>query len=204
MAVRSVPRTVSRPAAHPWRALAALVRGARRARHLDPEAMALATAGRSGRPSVRMVLLRGVDARGLLFFTNYGSRKGRELAHRPWAAVAFYWPQLHRQVRVEGRVRRLSAAESDAYFASRPREARLAAWASDQSKPLPSRAVLMARYRAARSRFAGGAVPRPPYWGGFLLVPDAFEFWAGRPHRLHDRVRYTRRAGRWRRERLAP
>jgi len=151
-----------------------------------------------------MVLLRGVDARGLLFFTNYGSRKGRELAHRPWAAVAFYWPQLHRQVRVEGRVRRLSAAESDAYFASRPREARLAAWASDQSKPLPSRAVLMARYRAARSRFTGGAVPRPPYWGGFLLVPDAFEFWAGRPHRLHDRVRYTRRAGRWRRERLAP
>lgn len=151
-----------------------------------------------------MVLLRGLDARGLTFFTNYGSRKGRELAHRPFASVALYWPEIQRQVRVEGRVKRLSAHESDAYFATRPREARLAAWASDQSKPLRSRAVLIARYRAARARFDGLDVPRPPYWGGFLLVPDAFEFWAAGSHRLHDRVRFTRRAGRWRRERLAP
>jgi len=166
--------------------------------------MALATTGASGRPAVRMVLLRGIDRRGLTFFTNYGSRKGRELAHRPFASVAFYWPEIERQVRVEGRVRRLSAAASDTYFASRPREARLAAWSSDQSKPLASRAVLRARYRAMEARFRNREVPRPPYWGGFVLIPDAFEFWAARPHRLHERFRFTRRGATWRRELLAP
>jgi pyridoxamine 5'-phosphate oxidase len=166
--------------------------------------MALATTGASGRPAVRMVLLRGIDARGLTFFTNYGSRKGRELAHRPFASVAFYWPSLQRQVRVEGRVRRLSAGESDAYFATRPREARLAAWASDQSKPVASRAALQARYRSMETHFRDRDVPRPPYWGGFVLIPDAFEYWRARSHRLHERVRFTRRGGLWRREVLAP
>src|SRR5262245_29011523 len=204
MAVRSVPKTRSAPARNPWRTLAALLRRAGRARHPDPVAMALATTGVGGRPSVRMVLLRGIDDRGLTFFTNYGSRKGRELANRPLASVAFYWPEIQRQVRVEGRVRRLSAAASDAYFATRPREARLAAWSSDQSKPLASRAALLARYRAMKARFKGGDVPRPPYWGGFVLIPDAFEFWAARPHRLHERFRFTRRGATWRRELLAP
>ncbi|HET9326730.1 MAG TPA: pyridoxamine 5'-phosphate oxidase [Candidatus Eisenbacteria bacterium] len=202
MAVRSKPELST--TTQPWRALASLLRRARRAGHSDPVAMALATAGRSGRPTVRMVLLRGLDARGLLFFTNYGSRKGRDLAQRPRASVVFHWPEIERQVRVEGPVERLSARESDDYFASRPREARLAAWSSDQSKPLRSRATLIQRYRSMEKRFKGIDVPRPPYWGGFLLVPDAYEFWAARPHRLHDRVRLAKHAGRWRRELLAP
>jgi pyridoxamine 5'-phosphate oxidase len=193
-----------KPTGSPWPELLRLLGRARRAGHPDPEAMALATSGRAGRPSVRMVLLRGIDARGLLFFTNYRSRKGRELERRPWAAVVLYWPQIQRQVRVEGRVRRLTPRESDAYFATRPREARLAAWASEQSSPIRGRGVLLARFRAMRARYGGLEVPRPPHWGGFLLIPDAFEFWAARTHRLHDRVRYARRAGRWRRERLAP
>ena len=191
-------------ATDPHRLLARLLNRARRIGIHEPEAMALATSGGAGRPSARMVLLRGLDARGLLFFTNYRSRKGRELGRRPFAAVVLYWPKLGRQVRVEGRVRRLSALESDAYFASRPRDARLAAWASDQSTPLRSRAVLLARFRQARARYAGRDVPRPAHWGGFRLIPDVIEFWSSRPHRLHDRVRFTRRAGRWRGTRLAP
>src|SRR6185369_8927908 len=177
---------------------------ARRAGLHEPEAMTLATSGRGGRPSARMVLMRGLDARGLAFFTNSRSRKGRELARLPWAAVVFYWPRLRRQVRVEGRIRRLDPAESDAYFATRPREARLAAWASDQSAPISSRAVLQARFRQASARFRGRDVPRPAHWGGYRLVPDAFEFWAARPHRLHDRIRYTRGTKAWRAVRLAP
>ena len=201
---RTAPRRRAAWSASPWPELARLLRRARRAGHPDPDAMALATSGRGGRPSVRMVLLRGVGPRGLLFYTNYLSRKGRELARTPRAAVVFYWADIARQVRVEGRVRRLSAAESDAYFATRPRDARLAAWTSEQSAPIRDRAVLLARFRALRARFAGREVERPPHWGGFRLVPDTYEFWAGRAHRLHDRVRFTRRGERWVRERLAP
>ena len=150
---------------------------------------------------MRMVLLRGIGPRGLLFYTNYDSRKGRDLARLPRAAVAFYWADIARQVRVEGRVRRLTPRESDAYFAGRPRDARLAAWASRQSERIVTRRQLLARFRAMRARYAGGDVPRPPHWGGFRLIPDTFEFWAGRAHRLHDRVRFTLRKGRWVRER---
>ncbi len=188
----------------PLRRLMALLGRARAAGIAEHDAMAIATSGRSGRPAVRMVLLRGIDHRGLSFFTNYASRKGRELPRRPWAAVAFYWAALGRQVRVEGRVRRLSAAESDDYFASRPRGAQLAAWASQQSAPIRGRAVLMARYRRAAARFRGRPVERPPGWGGFLLVPDAFEFWASGARRLHSRLRFARRGRGWRREWLAP
>jgi len=157
----------------PWRMLALLVARARRSGLSDPDAMALATTGRGGRPAVRMVLLRGIDARGLLFYTNYQSRKGQEIARIPLAAAVLYWPELARQVRIEGRVRRLSPAESDRYFAARPRGAQLAAWASGQSTPI-------------------------------LLTPRVFEFWAAGEHRLHDRMRYTRRPGGWVGMRLAP
>jgi pyridoxamine 5'-phosphate oxidase len=171
---------------------------------LEPYAMTLATADAQGRPSARIVLLRGYDARGLSFFTNYESRKGRELAADPAAALLFFWPALQRQVRVEGAAEALSAAESDAYFASRPRGHRLSAWASPQSQTVESRALLEARMREADERFAQSDVPRPPYWGGFRVVPDAFEFWQGRRNRVHDRIVYRREGGRWSRARLAP
>ena len=188
----------------PWRMLALLVARARRSGLSDPDAMALATTGRGGRPAVRMVLLRGIDARGLLFYTNYQSRKGQEIARIPLAAAVLYWPELARQVRIEGRVRRLSPAESDRYFAARPRGAQLAAWASGQSTPIASRSVLLAHYREAERRFAGRNVERPVGWGGYLLTPRVFEFWAAGEHRLHDRMRYTRRPGGWVGMRLAP
>lgn len=169
-----------------------------------PHAAALATATRRGRPSVRMVLLKGFDARGFVFFTNYASRKGRELARNARASLLFYWGNLERQVRIEGRVVRIPARESDDYFATRPRGSQLAAWASAQSEVLPSRAALERRVRAFAARFRG-AVPRPPDWGGFRLVPEAVEFWQGRADRLHDRIRYRRRRrGPWAIERLAP
>ena len=199
----SISRSRS-PAADPLAELERWLRRARRAGLPEPEAMALATADARGRPSVRMVLLRGLDARGLVFFTNYRSRKGAELQRRPHAAVVLYWARLARQVRVEGRVRKLSDRESDAYFASRPRGARLAAWASDQSRAIRSRDALLARYLDLRRRFRGRDVPRPPHWGGYRIEPRAIEFWAGRPHRLHERRLYTRRPGGWRLELLAP
>jgi pyridoxamine 5'-phosphate oxidase len=151
-----------------------------------------------------MVLLRGLEPEGLVFFTNYRSRKGRELGRRPAAALLFYWPEVGRQVRVEGRTVRLSARESDDYFASRPRQARLAAWASDQSAGIPARGTLLRRFEAARARFRGRDVPRPPHWGGYRLRPTAFEFWRQRPHRLHERLRYERSARGWRVTMLAP
>ncbi|HEX6989969.1 MAG TPA: pyridoxamine 5'-phosphate oxidase, partial [Bacillota bacterium] len=164
----------------------------------DGTAMALATATPDGAPSVRMVLLRGFDQRGFVFFTNYESRKGRELAANPRAALLFYWAEQGRQVRVEGRVERVEPEESDAYFASRPRGNQLASWASHQSRPLAGRAELEQAWHEAERRFADGPVPRPPYFGGFRLVPEAFEFWQRGDHRLHERRCCTRGAdGAW-------
>lgn len=169
-----------------------------------PEAVALATATPDGVPSARMVLCKGVDERGFTFFTNYGSDKGRELAANPRAALVFYWPALGRQVRVTGRVSRVSDAESDAYFQTRPLESRLSAAASPQSAVVPSRAELEAMVEEVR-RQHGTTVPRPPAWGGYRLEPDAIEFWVHRDNRLHDRLRYRRRPdGGWVLERLAP
>jgi len=170
----------------------------------QPEAMTLATATPAGAPSARMVLLKGIDARGLIFFTNLDSRKAAELAANPRAALVLYWQPLRRQVRVEGRVERLSEAESAAYFATRPRGGALAAWASPQSRPLESRDALERLYAGVEQRFAGEDVPLPPFWGGYLVVPDAVELWEGRDNRLHDRVRYERAGSAWRLTRLAP
>jgi pyridoxamine 5'-phosphate oxidase len=170
-----------------------------------PEAMALGTATAEGAPSVRMVLLKGFDERGLVFFSHYTSRKGRELEANPQAALLFHWRPLGRQVRVEGRVERISEKESDAYFATRPRDAQVGALASRQSEPLASRAELYDRLAELEGDLAGGAVPRPPTWGGFLLVPGAWEFWQHRDSRLHDRFRYEPEpAGGWRIDRLFP
>ncbi|HEX2196974.1 MAG TPA: pyridoxamine 5'-phosphate oxidase [Actinomycetota bacterium] len=171
---------------------------------LLPNTMTLATADANGRPSARMVLLKGFDHRGFVFYTNYASRKSRELAANPQAALVFYWSRLERQVRVEGRVEKVAAEESDAYFASRPLESRLGAWASRQSAPLGSRSELEDRVAELERRYSDGAVPRPPHWGGWLVRPDAIELWQGRPNRLHDRFLYTRRGDSWERVRLYP
>jgi pyridoxamine 5'-phosphate oxidase len=170
-----------------------------------PEAVALATATPEGAPSVRMVLLKGFDERGLVFYSHYTSRKGRELEANPQAALLFHWSPLHRQVRVEGKVERVSEAESDGYFASRPRDAQVGALASRQSDPLGSRAELYERLAELEDDLAGGAVSRPPTWGGFRLVPAAWEFWQHRDSRLHDRFRYERdQSGAWHADRLFP
>ena len=177
---------------------------AQRAGLREPTAMALATADRAGRPSVRTVLLKGLDARGLVFYTNVHSRKGRALTANPRAALGFYWDPLRRQILVEGRVEPVSHREADAYWATRPRASQLAAWASQQSQVLDRRATLLARLAAARRRFAGHPVPRPPHWLGLRLLPARIEFWIARPNRLHERLCYVRRGRRWTRTLLYP
>ena len=170
---------------------------------LEPNAMTLATVGADGRPSTRIVLLKGVEAAGVVFYTNYDSRKGRELAANPQAALQFHWVELQRVVRIEGRAERTSADESDAYYASRPVDSRIGAWASPQSGVIANRGVLVANAARTSARY-GLHPPRPPHWGGFRVVPDTWEFWQGRKSRLHDRLRYRLVDGRWVRERLAP
>ena len=171
----------------------------------EPTAMTLATASPDGRPSARMVLLKGIEPEGFVFYTDYRSRKARELEANPHAALVFFWPELERQVRVTGVVRRVTTAESEAYFRSRPPGSRISAWASRQSEVLQSRAELEDRIREMRERFADGEIPLPPHWGGYRLEPETIEFWQGRESRLHDRIRYSRLSdGGWRTERLSP
>jgi pyridoxamine 5'-phosphate oxidase len=170
----------------------------------DPTAAALATADADGAPSCRLVLVKQFDARGFCVFTNFESRKGRDLAANPRAALTWHWPWIEEQVRAEGTAELLPAAESDRYFASRPRGSQLGAWASRQSEPLPSRFGLLRRVAAVEARHLGRAVPRPPFWGGYLLRPTRIEFWKGKPSRLHERRRFDLEAGGWRMERLSP
>ncbi len=169
----------------------------------EPNAMTLATVGADGRPSTRIVLIKGYDARGIVWYSNYQSRKGQELAADPYAALQFHWVELERVVRIEGRVDRVSAAESDAYFESRPLDSRIGAWASPQSQVVASRAVLVANAARYGAKFLLQP-PRPPHWGGYRLQPDRWEFWQGRKSRLHDRLRYRLDGQAWVRERLAP
>lgn len=171
----------------------------------EPNAMTLATVTADGRPAARVVLLKGFDQRGFVFYTNYTSRKGQELAQTPFAALVFWWADLERQVRVEGAVEKVVAQESDEYFCSRPRGSRLGAWASDQSQVVKDRISLEERLRSLEQKYRDQDIPRPPHWGGYRLVPSVIEFWQGRPSRLHDRLRYSRQDGdNWMIERLAP
>ncbi len=177
---------------------------AKRARAPLHDACALATADSRGRPSARFVLLKEADERGFVFYTNAASRKGRELKANPHAALVFYWDRTGRQVRIEGPVREVSAAEADAYWATRPRQSQLGAWASDQSRPVSSRAVLLGRVAVLWRKFRGRPVPRPRRWTGFRIAPRCIEFWTRGPFRLHDRLSYVRRAGGWKVARLQP
>lgn len=174
------------------------------ARVEEPNAMTLATASRDGVPSARIVLLKGVDAAGFVFYTDYRSRKGAELTENPLAALTFLWKEIERQVRISGAVSRIGAVESEAYFRTRPPGSRLGAWASQQSAVIPSRAELEERLREVSLRFPDGDVPLPPHWGGFRVVPDEIEFWQGRPDRLHDRLLYQREESGWKISRLSP
>ena len=170
----------------------------------EPNAMHVSTVTAEGRPDGRIVLLKDVSTAGFVFYTNYDSRKGRELAEHPFATLTFFYPELERQIRIEGRVERVSADESDAYFGSRPRGSQIGAWVSHQSDVIDSRDVLEKRQRDLEAQFADQPVPRPAHWGGFRLIPDAVEFWQGRPSRLHDRIRYRKAGEEWKIERLSP
>jgi pyridoxamine 5'-phosphate oxidase len=170
----------------------------------DPNAMALASVSADGQPSVRMVLLKGHDPRGFVFYTNFEGRKAGELIAHPKAALLFHWKSARRQIRIEGSVARVDSDEADAYFATRGRDSQLGAWASDQSRPLDARETFLARFDAVAARFEGGPVPRPPHWGGFRLIPATFEFWQDREHRLHERRTFTRDGDAWREGMLYP
>ncbi len=171
---------------------------------VEPNAMSLATV-RDGRPSLRIVLLKGYDEQGLVWFTNYDSKKGQELAQNPFAAITFFWPELERQVRIEGAVEKISAADSDEYYQSRDKGSRIGAWASPQSSVLSDRSALDARINQYLAQYGEAEhIPRPPHWGGYRLRPDLVEFWQGRPSRLHDRIQYSREGGLWKVVRLAP
>ncbi|NJK48129.1 pyridoxamine 5'-phosphate oxidase [Candidatus Gracilibacteria bacterium] len=171
----------------------------------EPNAMTLATIAPGGRPSARMVLLKDFDEKGFTFYTNYGSAKGKHLSETPWAALVFWWAELERQVRIEGRVEKVSPQESDEYFCSRPETSQLGAWASNQSQVIESREVLEKQFTQLKEKYTGQAIPRPPHWGGFRVIPDVIEFWQGRPSRLHDRLCYRLlEDGFWHIERLSP
>jgi pyridoxamine 5'-phosphate oxidase len=170
----------------------------------EPNAMTLATVGEDHKPSARAVLLKGLDERGFTFFTNYDSRKGRELDANPFAALVFLWQQLERQVRIEGMVEKVTAKESDDYFVNRPLGSRLGAWASRQSDVISGREYLEAQHAALMAKYPDGNVPRPDFWGGYRLIPDMIEFWQGRPSRLHDRIRFRKSPDGWIKERLSP
>ncbi|MGA2668523.1 MAG: pyridoxamine 5'-phosphate oxidase [Ignavibacteria bacterium] len=171
---------------------------------LQPDAMVLSTSSRHGKPSSRIVLLKEYDESGFVFFTNYNSRKGKELKENPFASLLFYWAELHKQVRIEGKVNKISRKETEEYFNSRSFESRIGAWASDQSKVIKNRSVLDRKFSELEKKYKDGVVPIPPHWGGYILIPYSIEFWECRPHRLHDRIRYTRFNKRWKIDRLSP
>jgi pyridoxamine 5'-phosphate oxidase len=191
-------------AGEPWALFSAWMAEAAAGEPNDPTAMALATVDADGLPDVRMVLLKGADENGFVFYTNVESAKGTELAANPKAALVFHWKSLRRQVRARGAVTRVSEAEADAYFATRPRDSRIGAWASQQSRPLESRFAFEKAIAMYTAKYAIGEVPRPPYWTGFRISPESIEFWHDRPFRLHDRVVFTRSEGGWTRTRLYP
>ena len=188
----------------PYAMFAAWLADAKRGEPNDPNAMTLATCSPDGAPSARIVLLKGADARGFVFYTNTQSRKGDELGANPRAALLFHWKSLQRQIRIEGPIEHVSEAEADAYYASRARISRLGAWASEQSRPLPARAVLEARVAEAAARYPGETIPRPPHWSGYRVLPARFEFWQDMPFRLHDRTVFTREPDGWQVSKLFP
>lgn len=198
------PHAQGRPAPDPIAAFREAFERAKSREPVEATAVVLATADGEGRPSARVVLLKQVDERGFVVFTNFASRKARQLEANPWAALCVYWESIEQQVRVEGRVERVSDGEADAYFARRPRMSQIGAWASRQSQPMESRARLLGRVAEYEAKFLDRSVPRPPFWGGYRIVPERMEFWWNQPHRLHDRVVYTREGEAWNTERLYP